>query len=66
VCRWIYEHLIGSLSSDNRKETEIMQHGRREVDGPPPDGRREWGYKELRDDITDLSKGERLALSQAF
>lgn len=51
--------MIGSLSSDNRKETEIMQHGRREVDGPPPDGRREWGYKELRDDITDLSKGER-------
>lgn len=56
---------MGNLAREMRQETQIMIHGRKEVDGPPPDGRREWGKHELKEGITDLSKGERCACTHA-
>ncbi len=61
IGRWIHEHLVGARSSEKQFETEILCLGRREVDGPPPDGRLEWNDAEIKEGLTDLSRGERCA-----
>ena len=59
LARWIYERLVGGKATRAKLETRLLLEGRREVEGPPPDGRARWGRDELREDLQDCSRGQR-------
>lgn len=60
--RWVHARLVGERRNKKRRETDLLVSGRREVEGQPPDGPREWGPHELEGDIDDLSRGLRCAV----
>lgn len=52
---WIYEHLFGPDATANRRERELVEDGVIEVDGPPPEGTRDyWRRGELEGDLEQL------------
>ncbi len=53
--RWVYEQLWGPSSDYRGEEQRLVDYGRLEVDGPPPDGRERWGRHDLQGGITDLT-----------
>ncbi len=55
VGRWVYEQLWGPSSQFRGEEQRLVEYGRLEVDGPPPDGRERWGRHDLQGGVTDLS-----------
>ena len=55
IPRWVYKELWGK-EAEWRHVRALVENGIMEVDGPPPDGR-----KELVGDVTDL-EGHRSAL----
>ena len=57
----MYEQLWGPNSQFRGDEQRLVEYGRLEVDGPPPDGRERWGRHDLQGGITDLN-GHRCAL----
>jgi hypothetical protein len=59
--RWIHARLVGERKNKRRRETDLLAVGRREVEGRPPDGPREWDPDELAGGIDDLSRGLRCA-----
>ena len=61
ACRWIHARLVGERKNKRRRETDLLAVGRREVEGRPPDGPREWDPDELAGGIDDLSRGLRCA-----
>jgi hypothetical protein len=51
----VYEQLWGPSSDYRGEEQRLVDYGRLEVDGPPPDGRERWGRHDLQGGITDLT-----------
>lgn len=59
--RWIRARLVGEKKNKRRRETDLLATGRREVEGQPPDGPREWRSDELEGGLDDLRRGLRCA-----
>ena len=52
---------MGEKKNKRRRETDLLATGRREVEGQPPDGPREWRTDELEGGLDDLRRGLRCA-----